>query len=130
MTTTGLNTKVSEVEITNQDKYFTTPVFNKVTVETFAAKLKHCNLVNKTDSDKKVRRFNKRITSIKIKQLEVQKKLNSLITKVHNLFEGRKYFTSNDGSESMFVFQPALDILELKNAMVLIMFLVGNQGSI
>ena len=52
MTTTVLNTKISEVE-------------NKLTS------------------------FNRRPTSNKTKHLEVQKKLNSLITKDHNFFLGR-----------------------------------------
>ena len=37
------------------------------------------------------------------------------------------HFTSNDGSQSTFVYQPTLDKLELKETKVLIMFLVGNQ---
>ena len=52
--------------------------------------------------------------SNKTKLLEVQKKLNSLITKDYNFFLGRIYFTSNDGSQNTLVYQPTLDILELK----------------
>ena len=48
------------------------------------------------------------------KILEVQKKLNSLITKDANFFLGRIYFTSNDGSQNIFVYQPTLDMLETK----------------
>ena len=40
---------------------------------------------------------------------------------------GRIYFTSNNGSQNMFVYQPTLDALELKKTKVLVMFLVGNQ---
>ena len=40
-------------------------------------------------------------------------------------FLGIIYFTSNDGSQNIFVCPPILDMLELKN--VLIMFLVENQ---
>ena len=40
--------------------------------------------------------------------------MNSLTTKDHNFFLGRMYFTSNDGSQNMFVYQPTLDTLELK----------------
>ena len=83
--------------------------------------------MNKTDFDNKVTSFNKRITLNKTKHLEVQKKLNSLITKYYNFFLGRIYFTSNDGSQNTSVYQPTLDTLELKKANVLIMFLVGNQ---
>ena len=75
MTTTVLNTKISEVEnkIPNHDKYITTPEFNKLTAESFAARLKQADLVNKTDFDNKRASFNKRITSNKIKHLEVRK---------------------------------------------------------
>ena len=48
--------------------------------ENFAARLKLGDLVNKTDFDNKLTSFNRRIASNKRKHLEVQKKLNSLIT--------------------------------------------------
>ena len=48
------------------------------------------------------------------KILEVQKKLNSLITKDDNFFLGRIYFTSNDESQNIFVYQPTIDMLEIK----------------
>ena len=63
---------------------------------------------------KKQTSFNRKITSNKTKYSEVQKKLNSLITTDYNFFFGRMYFTSNDGSQNTFVYQPALDTLELK----------------
>ena len=71
--------------------------------------------MNKTDFDNKLISFNKQITLNKTKHLEVQKKLNSLITKYYNFFLARIYFTSNDGSQNTFFYQPALDTLELKN---------------
>ena len=37
------------------------------------------------------------------------------------------YFTSNDASQNAFVYQPKIDMLELKKTKVQIMFLVGNQ---
>ena len=57
MTTTVLNTKISEVEnkIPHHDKYITTLEFNKLTTESFTARLKQANLVNKTDFDKKTK---------------------------------------------------------------------------
>ena len=58
--------------------------------------------------------MSRNITSIKTKYLEVQKKLDSLITKDYNFFLGRIYFTSNDGSQNTFVYQPTIDTLELK----------------
>ena len=88
--------------------------FLNLTAESFAARLKQANLVRKTDFDNRLTSFNRRITSNKTKHLEVQKKLNSLITKDYNFFLGRIFFTSNNGSQNTFVYQPILDTLELK----------------
>ena len=116
LTTIVLNTRISKVEskIPSHAKYITTPEFNKLKEENFTTRLKQANLVNKTDFDNKLTSFNKRITSNKTKHLEFQKKLNSLITKDYNFFFGRTCFTSNDGSQNTFVYQPTLDTLELK----------------
>ena len=64
VTTTVLNTKISEVEnkTPNHDKYITTPEFNKLTAENFTARLKQANLVTKTNFDKKLTCFNRKIT--------------------------------------------------------------------
>ena len=83
--------------------------------------------MTKTDFDNKLTNFDRKITSNKTKYLEVQKKLNCLITKDYDFFLSRIYFTSHDGSQNTFVYQPTLDTLELKKTKVLIMFLVGNQ---
>ena len=56
--------------------------------------------MSKTDFDNKLTRLNKWMTSNKAKHLEVQKKLNSLMTKYYNFFLGRIYFTSNDKSQN------------------------------
>ena len=116
VTTAVLYTKISEVEnkILDNSKYITTQEFNKLTAENFAARLKQVDLLNKTDFDNKLTNFNKRITSNKIKHVEVQKKLNRLITKDYNFFLGRIYFRNNDGSQNTFVYQPTPDALELK----------------
>ena len=116
MTTTVLNTKISEDEnkILNDSKYITTQQFNKLTAEDFASRLKQTDLVNKTDFDNKLTSFNRQITSNKTKPLEVQKKINSLITKDYNFFSGRSYFTSNNGSQNTFFYQPTLDTFKLK----------------
>ena len=84
MITTALNIKISEVEnkISDNAKYNTTQEFNKLTAKNFAARLKQANLVTKTDFDNKQISFHRKITSNKTKNLEVQKKLNSLITKI------------------------------------------------
>ena len=65
MTTTVLNTKISEVEnkIPDNSKYITTQEFNKLTAENLEARLKQADLVNKTDFDNKLTNFNKRINS-------------------------------------------------------------------
>ena len=88
VTTTVLNTKFSEVEnaISDNSKYITTQEFNKLTAEYFAARLKQAELGNKTEFDDKVTTFNRQITSNRASHLEVQKKLNSLIKKDYNFF--------------------------------------------
>ena len=95
VTTTALNTKISEVEnkIPKNDKYVTTPEFNKLTAENFTARLKQANLVTKTNFDNKLTNFNRKITANKTKYLGVQMKLNSKITIDYNFFLSRIYFT-------------------------------------
>ena len=61
--------------------------------------------MSKTYFDNKLISFNRKITS---------KKLNILTTKDYNFFLSRIYFTSNDGSQNTFVYQPTLNTLELK----------------
>ena len=80
----------------------------------FAARVKQAKLENKTDLDNKLTSFNKRITANKTKHIKVKMRLNSLITRDYNFFIGRIYFTSNDGSQNTFVYQPIFDTLELK----------------
>ena len=82
MTTTVLNRKISEAEnkILDNSKYTTTQKLYKLTAEDFAARLKQADLVNKTDFDKKLASVNRQITSNKTKNLEVQKKLDTLDT--------------------------------------------------
>ena len=71
VTTNVLKTKISEVgnKSTDNSKYITTQEFNKLTVEHFAARLRQANLVNKNDFDNTLISFNKRITSNKTKHL-------------------------------------------------------------
>ena len=61
---TDYNTKISEVEnkLTdhNHNNYITTPEFNKLTAENFAARLKEVNLVRKKDFDDKLKNLNKK----------------------------------------------------------------------
>ena len=55
------------------DEYITTPEFNKLTAENFAAKLAQANLITKTDFDAKLSGFNRKITSNKTKHLLIEK---------------------------------------------------------
>ena len=73
MTTTFFKTKIGEVEnkIPDHAKYITTQEFNKLTAGSFKEILKQGNLVSKTDFDNKLISFNRKITSNKIKYLEV-----------------------------------------------------------
>ena len=70
--------------------------------------------MSKTDFHNKLISLNRKIVSNRFKYLEVQKKVNSLITKDYNFFLGEIYLSSNDRSQNTFVFQPTLDTLELK----------------
>ena len=73
VTTSALNTKIRDVEnkIPNHDKYIAILEFNTLTAENFTAKLKQATLVTKTDFDKKLKSFNRKITFNKTKYLEV-----------------------------------------------------------
>ena len=70
--------------------------------------------MTKTEFYNKLRSSNKRITANKTKHVEVEKKLDSLITKDYNFFLGRIYLTRNDGSQNVFVYQLKFSVLELK----------------
>ena len=79
---TDYDTKVNEIEkkITDHkhDKYITTPEFNKLTAENFAARLAQANLITKTDFDAKLSSLNRKITSNKTKHLLVENQLKKL----------------------------------------------------
>ena len=66
---TDYDTKVNEIEkkITDHkhDKYITTPEFNKLTVENFAARLAQASLITKTDFDAKLSSLNRKLLLIK-----------------------------------------------------------------
>ena len=59
---TDRNTKINEFEKNltdhNHDKYIITPEFNKLTAETFAARLAQSHLVTKTDFDTNLKSLN------------------------------------------------------------------------
>ena len=96
------------------DKYLTTPEFNKLTAENFAARLAQANLatkndianlVNKTDFDDKLKTLNKKITSNKTKHLLVENEFKKLHTFDSSLFTGQNY-SDNDGAQLYLIFQP------------------------
>ena len=74
---TDYNTKITDH---SHDKYLTTPEFNKLTAENFAAKLAQTNLVTKTDFDDKLKNPNKNVTSNKIKYVLIENELKELET--------------------------------------------------
>ena len=78
---TEYNTKVNKIEkkITDHshDKHITTPEFNKLTVENFAARLAQANLVAKRDLDDKLKNLNEKINSNKTKHLTVENELEN-----------------------------------------------------
>ena len=43
-----------------------------------------------------------------------KKKLNNLLTKDYNFFLDKIHFTSKDGSQNTFVYQPTLDTSDFK----------------
>ena len=118
LTATVLNTKISEIEnkIPDHAKCITTQGFNTLTIENFAARLKQANLVSKTDFDIKLITFNRISFNYrnKRKYLLVRRKLSRLIIKDYDFFLGRIHFTTNDGSQNTFVYQPTLDTSEIK----------------
>ena len=72
---TVLNTKIGEVEnkIPDHAKYIATPEFSKPTAESFVARLKQADLVNKTDFDIKLTSFNVKLLQIKQNILKFEK---------------------------------------------------------
>ena len=113
----------------DHDKYITTPEFNKLTAEAFAARIAQAylasksdiaNFVKKIDFDVKLKDLNKKNNSKKTKHVLVENELNELTevklfsTKDYSFFLGRIYFTSDDVSHNMFAYQPTLNVLELK----------------
>ena len=106
---TDHDTKVNEIEkkITDHkhDKYITTPKFNKLTAENFAAKLAQADLVTKTDFNNKLSSLNKNFTSNKTKHLIAENELKKLGTFDSIYFCGKSHF-DKDGTQNYLVFQP------------------------
>ena len=69
----------------HDNQYFTTPEFNKLLAEDFAARIKQVNVATKANfddfvekTDEKLKTLNKNFTSNKTKNLETEKKLTNL----------------------------------------------------
>ena len=62
----------------NHDKHITTPEFNKLTAQSFAARLAQANLVTTTGFDNKLSSLNRNISSNKTKHLLVENELKKL----------------------------------------------------
>ena len=114
----------------DHSNYISTPEFDKLTAENFAARLAQENLTNKngianfvkkTDFDNKLRNLNKKITSNKTKYALFENELNELSKKVetistegltkdfinkHSILNGAKYFYSGI-LQNYFAFVPA-----------------------
>ena len=83
VTKTDYNTKISDIKkkITDHDhdnKYITSSEFNKLTTETFKARLTQANLVTKADFYDKPKDISKRIISNKSKHLLVENEMKKL----------------------------------------------------
>ena len=105
---TDYNTKISEIEnkLTNHDhdKYITTPEFNKLTAQNFAARLAQANLVTKTEFDTKLISLDRKINSKKTKHVLAENKLKKLKTFDSSYFRGKSNF-EDDNTQNYLIFQ-------------------------
>ena len=112
---------ITEVKISDHDKYITTSEFNKLTTENFAARLAQANLVTKTDFDNKLTGFNKRNNSSKTKHLLTENEFKKLQKIDSSYFRRKSHFVDSDSTQNYFVFQPVFRYLK-KGLAILIMF--------
>ena len=89
-----------------------------MTAENIAPRLKQA------DVDHKLTSFNRRITLNKTKHLEVQKKLNSIITNNYNFLGVEFILQVMMGLKTNFFINQHLMLQNLKKTKVLIMFLI------
>ena len=115
---TVYDTKISELEekLTDQknDKYITTPEFNKLTAENFAARLAQANLRIKTDFHAKLLSLNRKFTSNKTRHLLIEKELKQSKTFDLGYFIGKSHF-DEDGAQNYLVFQSILEYFTLNS---------------
>ena len=119
---TDYNTKITEIENRlidhNRGKYITTPEFNRLTAENFAARLKQANLVTKTDFDDKLKSLNQKSNPDKTEQLLVENELRKLKTLDSSYFRGRNGFEDDD-TQNYLVFQPELKYFKREKKYIL-----------
>ena len=70
--------KLKKITDHNHDKYITTPEFNKLIAENYAARLAKVNLVAKPDFVTKLKSLHKKITSHKAKHVLVENEFKKL----------------------------------------------------
>ena len=104
---TDHDTKVIEIENKlnnhNQDKYITTPEFNKLAGDVINVRTAQENQVKKTDFDDKLSNLNRKITANKSKHLLVENEQNKLKTFDSNYFIGKSHF-EEDGVQNYVIF--------------------------
>ena len=85
----------------HSNKYITTQRFNKLTVENFEARLAQAKLatkadiadfVKKTDFGDKLEILNRKVTSIKTKHIEAEKKITDLTNKIAQISKKGFFF--------------------------------------
>ena len=93
---TDYDTKINDLEKKlidhKHDKYITTPEYNKLTAENFAARLVQTNLITKTDFYAKLLSFNRKNTSNKTKYLLIENELKKSKTFDSIYFRGKSHF--------------------------------------
>ena len=93
------------------DKYITTPEFNKLTAENFAARLAQATLITNTDFDNKLIRINRKIKSNKSKHALVENELKKLPIFDSSYFLSKSHFEEH-GAQNYLVFQPLYRFLK------------------
>ena len=115
---TDYDTKINELEKKLTDhkhgKYVTTPEFNRLTAENFAARLAQANLLRKTDFDAKWSSVNRKITSNKRRNLLFGNGLKKLKTFDLCYFIRKSHF-AEDGAQNYLVFQSVLEYFTLSS---------------
>ena len=93
---TDYDAKILDIgkKVTDHDhgKYMTTPEFNKLTAEDFAARLAQANLIAKRDFYNKLKNLNRKIISNKTKHVLAENKLKKLQTFDLYYFRGKNHF--------------------------------------